>query len=173
VVQITKVATTDGAAVIVVADEGALSTYSGVLYGEFNISSHDVHDDGNMQMLHVQSETIMQKERRKKKCVDVSTWVTNEKGRGHVDDDPGVGAVQFLGPPAPEFDRRPRTSSSVIDGCSGMMPPARARRRRADALDGRCGGVVWVLACGSPLSSKGSAPFYRQRQGGAGAERRL
>jgi hypothetical protein len=126
-----------------------------------------------MQMLHVQFETIMQKKRRKKKCVDVSTWVTNGKGRGHVDDATGVGAVQFLGPPAPEFDRQSRTSSPVIDGRSGMMPPARARRRRADALDGRCGGVVWVLACGSLLTSKGSAPFYRQRQGGAGAERRL
>jgi hypothetical protein len=173
VVQITEVATTGGAAVIVVTDEGASSTYSGVLYGEFSIFSHDVYDDGNMQMLHVQFETIMQKKRRKKKCVDVSTWVTNGKGRGHVDDATGVGAVQFLGPPAPEFDRQSRTSSPVIDGRSGMMPPARARRRRADALDGRCGGVVWVLACGSLLTSKGSAPFYRQRQGGAGAERRL
>jgi hypothetical protein len=91
----------------------------------------------------------------KKKYVDVSTWVTNGKGKGHVDDAAevlGVGAVQSLGPPAPEFDRRPRTPLPVIDGRSGIMSPARAGRRRADALDGRCGGV---LACGWSPSSKG------------------
>jgi hypothetical protein len=80
----------------------------------------------------------------------------------------GIGDVQLCRPAAGAGARS--TAVNLLAGdrraLSGMMLPARDRRRSARAQDGQRSGVVnWLVADLSAPPRRGSAPFYRQRQG--------
>jgi hypothetical protein len=172
VVQITV--TTSG--VVVIVDEGAstmaasLAASSASLLVEFVMTR-------TCRCLTCDLKGNMQKD-----YVDVLhlTWVTDEQGSGHLDDDVevlvGVGDVQLCRPAAGAGARSTAVNLLADDrrAFSGMMLPARDRRQSARAQDGQRGAVVdWLVADLSAPPRRGSAPFYRQRQGGAGVERRL